>query len=79
MKNGAGADGGSEKKLKNCNLFAIRKMEDIDFGVVTRFSNRGFAIRKWLVSGFDSSPAPVFFEHTSGVEAVPAATLPSDP
>ena len=38
-------------KLKNCNLFAIRKMYVDDCRDVTRFSNRGFAIRILRVSG----------------------------
>ena len=33
------------RNSKNCNLFAIRKIQVVDFAALTRNPNRGFAIR----------------------------------
>ena len=65
---------GVEFKAKNCNLVAIRKMEGIDFEVVTGFSNRGVAIRNLAVSCFVSAWRFARFEHTSGSGFAPGAS-----
>ena len=62
--------------MKNCNLVAIRKMEGVDFAIVTGVSNRGVAIRNLAVSCLFSAGLFARFEHTSGVSLGPAAASP---
>jgi hypothetical protein len=39
-------------ELKNCNLFAIRKVQVVEFEGVMDFSNPGFAIRNLAVNAW---------------------------